>query len=261
MKREKHFLLVHGACHGAWCWFKISSLLKSMGHKVTALDMAASGIHPKQVLEVHSFSDCVEPLIEFMASLPPEERVILVGHSMGGAWMSAAMERFPERISVSVYAAALMPGPDFSFLTLTREFLGRVDSFMDSQYTFDNGPKNPPTTILFGPNFLASKFYQLSPPEDLVLALSLVRPLRFLTPEEISSSKEAQLTKEKHGLVPRVYILCEQDNINTPDFQRWMIENNPPDQVKVISGSDHMAMFSKPIELCSYLQEIAEQYS
>lgn len=126
MKREKHFLLVHGACHGAWCWFKISSLLKSMGHKVTALDMAASGIHPKQVLEVHSFSDCVEPLIEFMASLPPEERVILVGHSMGGAWMSAAMERFPERISVSVYAAALMPGPDFSFLTLTREVHGSL---------------------------------------------------------------------------------------------------------------------------------------
>lgn len=120
-KREKHFLLVHGACHGAWCWFKISCQLKSMGHKVTALDMAACGIHPKQALEVHSFSDYVEPLIEFMALLPPEERVILVGHSMGGSWISTAMERFPERISVAVYVAALMPGPDLSFLTIGTE--------------------------------------------------------------------------------------------------------------------------------------------
>lgn len=120
-KTERHFLLVHGACHGAWCWYKISTLLKSKGHKVTVLDMTASGIHLKQVHEVHSFSDFIEPLVEFMASLPPEERVILVGHSMGGIWISAAMESFPERISVAVYATAFMHGPHISYSTISEE--------------------------------------------------------------------------------------------------------------------------------------------
>ena len=48
-KREMHFVLIHGACHGAWCWYKVATLLKSSGHKVIALDVAASGIHPKHI--------------------------------------------------------------------------------------------------------------------------------------------------------------------------------------------------------------------
>ncbi|XVF15629.1 hypothetical protein REPUB_Repub09cG0170700 [Reevesia pubescens] len=65
-KKERHFVLVHGA----WCWYKVATLLKSSGHKVTALDLAASGVHPKQVHELHSISDYYETLMEFMASLP-----------------------------------------------------------------------------------------------------------------------------------------------------------------------------------------------
>lgn len=36
---------------------------------------------------------------------------------------------------------------------------------MDSQYRFDDGPNKPATSLLFGPELLASSFYQLSPPE------------------------------------------------------------------------------------------------
>ncbi|XP_030973728.1 methylesterase 10-like isoform X2 [Quercus lobata] len=224
-KRERHFVLVHGACHGAWNWYKVVTLLKSAGHKVTALDLAASGIHPKQAHELRSLSDYLEPLMEFMASLPAEERVILVGHSFGGACNSVAMEKFPEKISVAVYATALMPGPDLNFLALNEQKFQRLDPLKDAQFTFDQGPNNPPTSLLFGYNFMATRLYQLSPPEV------------------------------------RVYIVCDQDNIIKEDFQRWMIENNPADEVKVITGSDHMVMFSKPKELSSCLQEIAEKYS
>lgn len=36
---------------------------------------------------------------------------------------------------------------------------------MDTTFTFDDGPQNPPTSVLFGPKFMATKIYQLSPPE------------------------------------------------------------------------------------------------
>ncbi|KAK1559094.1 hypothetical protein Q3G72_010669 [Acer saccharum] len=116
-----HFVLVHGACHGAWCWYKVATLLKTAGHRVTALDMAASSTHPSQLHDIPSMSDYFKPLMEFMASLPPEERVILVGHSMGGYCISAAMESFPHKVSVAVFCTAFMPSPDLTFTTLSAE--------------------------------------------------------------------------------------------------------------------------------------------
>ncbi|KAK1556649.1 hypothetical protein Q3G72_009409 [Acer saccharum] len=210
-----HFVLVHGACHGAWCWYKVATLLKTAGHRVTALDMAASSTHPSQLHDIPSMSDYFKPLMEFMASLPPEERVILVGHSMGGYCISAAMESFPHKVSVAVFCTAFMPSPDLTFTTLSAE--------------------------------------------DLTLALLLARPHPIYN-DEAMLNKAMALTKDKYGSVHRVYIVCDQDNILQEDFQRWMIENNPTDDVKLISGSDHMTMFSKPKELCFYLKEIAEKY-
>ena len=90
--------------------------------------------------------------------------------------------------------------------------------------------------------------------------MSLVRPFH-LYGDDALLLKEAKLTKEKYGFVCRVYIVCDQDKVVKEDFQRWMIENNPTDEVKVITGSNHMVMFSKPKELCSCLQEIADKYS
>ncbi|XP_030973361.1 salicylic acid-binding protein 2-like [Quercus lobata] len=259
-KKERHFVLVHGACHGAWSWYKVATLLKSAGHKVTALDLAASGIHPKQAHELRSLSDYLEPLMEFMASLPADERVILVGHSFGGACISVAIEKFPEKVSVAVYATAHMFGPDLNFYAVYDEIFRKSDLPMDSQFTFDQGPNNPPTTMLFGSNLMASKLYQLSPPEDLALAMSLVRPSRLYGHDALLL-KEPELTKEKCGSVRKVYIVCDQDNSIKEDLQRWMIERNPTDEVKVITGSDHMVMFSKPKELCLCLEEIVKKYS
>ena len=109
MGTSKHFVLVHGVCLGAWCWYKLVALLKLAGHRVTALDLGASGISPKQLNEIASFSDYLQPLMEFMASLPHGEKVVLVGHSYGGLGISLAMEKFPEKISVAIFVTALMP--------------------------------------------------------------------------------------------------------------------------------------------------------
>nr|XP_004301856.2 PREDICTED: probable esterase PIR7A [Fragaria vesca subsp. vesca]XP_011465430.1 PREDICTED: probable esterase PIR7A [Fragaria vesca subsp. vesca] len=228
---KKQFVLVHGANHGAWCWYKLATLLNSTGHNVTALDLAASGINPIKVEQVHSFSEYVEPLITFLGSLAPKERVILVGHSSGGAVISFAMERFPERIAVAVYASAVMPGPSLSYLTISAKLIPRWVNF--------NREKQG---------------YQLSPPEDLTLASTLVKP----TP---TFSEEIKLTEEKYGLVPRVFIMSDQDLTIQKDIQMWMIRENPPNEVKVINGSDHMVMFSRPLELFSHLLQIAEKYS
>ena len=80
-----------------------------LGHLVTALDMAASGIHRKDIHEVHSKHEYSQPLLEMMAALPPNEKVILVGHSLGAFNLAVAMEKFPQKVSVAVFLTAFMP--------------------------------------------------------------------------------------------------------------------------------------------------------
>ncbi|KAJ9704934.1 hypothetical protein PVL29_003135 [Vitis rotundifolia] len=254
----KHFVLVHGACHGAWCWYKIVALLKSSGHKVTALDLAASGINPKQVGDLRSISEYFQPLRDFMESLPADERAVLVGHSLGGLAISQAMEKFPEKVSVAVFVTASMPGPTFNISTLNQESLRRRGPLLDSQFTYDNGPNNPPTAFIFGPLCLSLNVYQMSPTEDLALGTVLMRPVRLFSEED--KSNELVLSK-KYASVKRVFIISEEDKLVKKDFQLWMIEKNPPDAVKEIKGSDHMVMMSKPKELWVHLQAIAEKYS
>ncbi|XP_038881261.1 methylesterase 1-like isoform X2 [Benincasa hispida] len=106
---QRHFVLVHGACHGAWCWYKIQPLLEAAGHRVTVLDMAGAGVHRKAIQEVKSLEEYSEPLLKTMACVGPNEKVILVGHSFGGMSLALAMEKFPHNISASVFLTALAP--------------------------------------------------------------------------------------------------------------------------------------------------------
>ncbi|KAM7516582.1 hypothetical protein LguiA_006165 [Lonicera macranthoides] len=305
-EKQFHFVLVHGSCHGGWCWYKLIALLQSAGHRATALDLAAAGLHPKKMEELSTIYDYMEPLMEFMEALSPEEKVVLVGHSMGGIAVCAAMEKFPKKISVAVFATAYMHGPDLSLVDIVHECLtelasvahasinhyGKVvvrESFRarrmssgmrillfvvrnqlldhfnpgsgapsEIEYRYDQGPDKPPTSFHFGTDYMLSKMYHLSPPEDLALASLLVRPCPAF-PDPISI-KQTSLTHENYGSVKRVYIISGQDKGFTVDLQKWMIEKNPPDEVKEIPDADHMVMLSKPKELFSYLLEIANKY-
>lgn len=256
----KHFVLVHGICHGAWCWYKVAALLKSSGHRVSPLDLGGSGINPKKISELTSMSDYAQPLMEFMASLPEEEVVVLVGHSFGGISISLAMEKYPDKILAGVYITAFMPNHDSPPATRVQEFFNSVmeEPLMDFQLSFDDGPEHPPTGAFFGPNHMAAKVYQLSPQEDIELAKTVVRPGKWFMKD---LSKESLLTKEKFGSVNRVYIVCKEDMLIKESLQQWYIEHNPTGDVKFIAGADHMPMFSKPRELCKCLQEIAEKYN
>lgn len=106
---KKHYVLLHGACHGAWTWYKLKPRLESAGHQVTVLDLAASGTNLKKIEDVDTLSQYSEPLLELLASLPQNEKVVLVGHSLGGMNIALAMDKFPEKVAVGVFLAAFVP--------------------------------------------------------------------------------------------------------------------------------------------------------
>ncbi|CAI9752825.1 unnamed protein product [Fraxinus pennsylvanica] len=78
-------------------------------YKVSTVDLGSCGIHPTRLDEISSVSDYVQPLMDFRASLPDDERVVLIGHSYGGIPISLSMWSFPESISIAVFITAYMP--------------------------------------------------------------------------------------------------------------------------------------------------------
>nr|QNR54842.1 salicylic acid binding protein 2 [Betula medwediewii] len=259
-REQTHFVLVHGACHGAWCWNKLKPQLEAAGHRVTALDLEASGINMKAIQDVHSLHEYTRPLLDLLASLPPNEKVVLVGHSLGGMNLALAMDNYPEKVSVGVFATAFLPDTTHKPSYVLDQYVERTpaDNWLDTQFSSYGSVKEPTTSMFFGPKFLSCKLYQLSPIEDLELAKTLIRPSSLFR-ENLSKAKN--FSNEGYGSVQRVFVVCDEDLGIPLEFQRWMIENGGVKDVMEIKGADHMAMFSKPQELCHRLLEIARKYA
>ncbi|KAK6924101.1 Alpha/beta hydrolase fold-1, partial [Dillenia turbinata] len=234
-----HFVLVHGLGLGAWSWCKIKPRLQSVGHKVTILDLAGSGIDTRTIEEIHKFSQYNEALMKIMASIPPSEKVILVGHSLGGMNIAFAMEMFPKIVS----AAQLQLYPP---------------DYLDTRFKPYGNPSENLTSTLYGPKFLSTQLYQLSPVEELTLATTLVRPGSTFTTD---LSKAMKFTKNGYGSVPKVCIVSAEDKAIATKYQYWMIKKSGVKEVKVIPGADHMAMFSRPLQVAGFLLEVAAKYS
>ncbi|POO02718.1 Methyl esterase [Trema orientale] len=132
-----------------------------------------------------------------------------------------------------------------------------MESLMDCKFTFDYGPENPPTSAIFGPNYMAAKMYQCCQTEDLELGKMMLRPSGLFL-EDLA--KESLLTEEKFGTVKRVFVVCEKDGLFDEDFQRWLIENSQTKEVELILGADHMVMLSKPQEFFLSLQKIVQKH-
>ncbi|CAO2167643.1 unnamed protein product [Urochloa humidicola] len=183
--QRHHFVMVHGVCHGAWSWYKVSTLLSSAGHRVTALDMAACGARPGRAEEVKSFEEYCRPLLDAVAALPPGEKAVLVAHSFGGQSLALAMERHPDKVAVAVFVSAAMPAAGKPMALVFQQALQEkrsADFYMDCKIETSGDPQHPVETFQFGPQFLEQRLYQLSPPEAGVLLCEPGEAVHLLLP-------------------------------------------------------------------------------
>uniref|UniRef100_UPI002FE4FB55 (S)-hydroxynitrile lyase n=1 Tax=Hevea brasiliensis TaxID=3981 RepID=UPI002FE4FB55 len=255
-----HFVLVHGACHGAWSWHKLKPLLEALGHKVTALDLAASGVDPRQIEEIGSFDEYSEPLLTFLEALPPGEKVILVGHSLGGMNIAIAADKYCEKIAAAVFLAAFLPDTEHcpSYVLDKYNEVTPAENWLDTTFFTYTKDGKEITGMFFGPKFLAHKLYQLCGPEEYELAKMLVRKSSLFMN---ILAKRPFFTKEGYGSIKKIYVWTDQDKGIPPEFQLWQIENYKPDKVYKVEGGDHMAMLTKTKEIAEILQEVADTYN
>jgi pimeloyl-ACP methyl ester carboxylesterase len=102
------FVLVHGACHGGWCWRDVTAELRAAGHEVFAPTLTGLGershlASPAVDLSMHIRD--VANLIEW----EDLREVVLVGHSYGGMVITGVADRLADRLAALVYLDALVP--------------------------------------------------------------------------------------------------------------------------------------------------------
>lgn len=101
-----HFLFVHGAYHGAWCWVPLMRSLAELGYGVSAVDVRGHGGLPQtdEFLQA-GVAEAAADVVEAARCLPDKD-IILVGHSLGGLIVMLAAQ------SLALHALVLMaPSP------------------------------------------------------------------------------------------------------------------------------------------------------
>lgn len=97
-------LLVHGGCHGAWCWGQVIEGLTARGVASRAFDLPGCGADetPRSAI---TLADQVEAAVAQVDALP-DGPVRLIGHSIGGWLLPPVAAARPERVTEVVFVAA-----------------------------------------------------------------------------------------------------------------------------------------------------------
>lgn len=105
---RRHYVLVHGAWHGAWAWQRLAPLLRQAGHTVSAPTLSGLGERAHHApgrcgLDVH--------VQDILAHLQMEDlsQVVLVGHSYAGCVVSGVLAARPGRVAHALYLDAFVP--------------------------------------------------------------------------------------------------------------------------------------------------------
>ena len=235
------FVLVHGAYHGAWCWYKLRPELESRGHEVVTFDLPAHGIDETPYAEA-TLEGYVDRVCEALDE--PDDAPVLVGHSMAGMLITAAAERVPSAIEALVYLTAYLPGDGESMLDQRSEA-----SLVSQHFEVDEE-----RGVGWVPDeWLDEAFYADCAAEDRALARSLVRPEPL---DPISTSITA--TEDRFGSVRRGYVGCTEDRAIIRAQQEAAVEAHGVDLELTLEAS-HSPFLSIPGATADVLETAAKR--
>jgi pimeloyl-ACP methyl ester carboxylesterase len=216
----ERIVLVHGAAHGAWCWERVVPLLRARGFAVDALDLPGLGADLTPPRDV-TFDNYLQRVLQTVRARP--ERVLLVGHSMGGTPVAAAAEAACDQVGRLLFLAAALPvdGEGLGMLLeLAERFPGRSASTALR-------PSQVEGAMEFAPELAAEAFYNQCDADTARAAVARLRP-QATGPLQ---SAPVRLTAERYGTVPKSYVICTRDQALPPDLQRWLSVRTPGTRV------------------------------
>jgi len=103
-----NFVLVHGSCHGGWCWKKVTPLLSNNGNLVYTPTLTGLGERSHLVSREIGLDTHIHDIIQ-VQDYEDLNEIVLVGHSYAGLVIGGVADRVPRRISHLVYLDGYIP--------------------------------------------------------------------------------------------------------------------------------------------------------
>lgn len=233
------FLLVHGSCHGAWCWRDLLPALKVLGHEAKAIDLPSHGADPTPVKNV-TLASYIDTILA--ASTPA---TIIVGHSMSGFMISAAAEQAPKKMARLIYLCAYIP-QDGLCLDDIRNAAPRplITSAIRSS--------RDQLSVALDPTRIEDMFYHDCP--DGTLKYAGPR----LCPEAVAPQHTPISLSEAYHSVAKSYIRCTNDHAIPPEYQNSMTAEWPTKDIYEMA-TGHSPFFADPAGLASLLDQIVKE--
>ncbi|WP_377193351.1 alpha/beta fold hydrolase [Ruegeria meonggei] len=233
------FLLVHGSCHGAWCWRDLIPALEALGHAAQTVDMPSHGSDPTPIAQV-TLDSCRDAVL---AGSTPD--TIIVGHSWGGYPISAAAEANPDAMRALVYLCAYVPRDGLSMVEMRKRAPRQM--FADAVEKSTDG-----LSYTVRPDRVQELFYHDCPPETVPYSLAR------LCPQPIAPQDTPLALSKRFAGVPKAYIRATDDRTIPPEYEEEMSRVAQEGLRRVINSS-HSPFFSHPGELAAILDDLAQE--
>ncbi len=228
MAAKPSIVLVHGFWGGAAHWSKVIVLLSKMGYEaISAVENPLT-----------SLQDDAERTRKMVAQ--QKGPVLLVGHSYGGAVITAAGNQ--SNVTGLVYIAAFAPDAGESLLDVGQAFPpppGVANAAPDSDgYVWIDPAK-----------FRESFCQDLSSEEALVMAVTQKAP--------VGSTFADKMTAPAWKYKPSWYQISSEDRMIAPENEKRMAERMEAKKIISLPAS-HASLASMPGEVCALIDEAAK---
>jgi pimeloyl-ACP methyl ester carboxylesterase len=224
-------ILIPGLWLDGSSWEKVVPTLEQAGHRTHALTLPGMGSKNADRSKI-TLRDHVDAVVAVIDSLDPAHgKVVLVGHSGGGAIVHAAVDARPDRVARVVYIGAFPTGDGDA---------------VAAGFPAENGEVPLPDWSQFDDEDLV----------DLDDSLRAAFRERAIPWPGLISRDPVQLTDDRRYDVPSTVIACE---FTSTQLREWTAEGGSNLQelgkLRAVEYVDlptgHWPMFTKPAELAS----------
>lgn len=229
-------LLVHGSCHGAWCWRDLEPALEALGHSARSIDMPGHGADPTPVGTV-TLDSCAQAVVDGL-----RKNTVVLAHSWGGFPATRAADLAPGRIARLIYLCAYAPWDGYSLANMRR-----AAPYQPLMHAVLRAPDGQSFTI--DPLQTQAVFYHDCPPGTAEFANMRLCP-QAIAPQETP----IRLGAGQAG-TPKTYIRCMDDRTIPPEFQITMTADWSPEDVHEIA-TGHSPFFADPQGLARLIDHI-----
>lgn len=234
------YVLIHGAMHGEWCFEKLKFELEKYGHKVITFDLPGCGNDETEIENINLNIYVNKTINKIIENTKKDEKIILIGHSMGGITISQVSELLSEKIQCIIYLCA--------FYVENNKCL--ID-YPQSKYI---GKENEKYLFIKNKDLIEYALYNCCEDYNIIeYAKNNIKP-QLISP----ALEKIFISDEKHGKLEKYYIKTLKDRMILPKDQNGMIIKYFEKKNIIELNTDHSPFLSMSKQLADIFNNIGK---